>query len=351
MINQIMYDDITKQPQALSESLIDLRNQKTNLFPSTRKWGKIFFTGSGDSFFAPLSLQYIARDMLELLVYVITPMEVAHYWKFNKSDIVVAISFSGKTARTVQAAQIAKDQGAYVVAITSDAESPLAQTSDVVLRLRSYSRSRSIPHTIDYTLTLLAIAVTIETLAQKKIKTIDILPKYVDQTINQSINTCREVGNHISKNESFYFLGAGPNWGTAQYGAAKFMEACGIHASAFELEEFAHGPHKLVGPNDPVFIISPEGKSKSHAKKIVKGLTKLNAKPYMITNNSEFSHDLPSFQIPLLPEKLSPFLSCIPLQLLTWAVASEKGYDVNIGEGRVKNIEKVRKIQKFWIRP
>lgn len=350
MINQILLDDIISQPEALAKTLTDLRTQLLDIPPLEKGWKRIIFSGSGDSYFAPLSLKYLVRNQQERTLFVISSMEAAHYWSFEPTDLFVAISFSGENARTVEAARKAKHYGAYVLAITSNELSPLARMSDEILRLSWSSPSRSIPHTVDYTTMLIAITRVVEVLGGDRLLIADSIPNLVQQTINTIEGPCMEIGEALSIQEQFFILGAGPNWGTAQYGAEKLWEACGILGLAFELEEFAHGPHKLITKNTPIFIIAPDGQSVVQANLIAEGLETLEAIPIIITNHDGFPERKKVLQIPMLPEEWSPFLTCLPLQILTFALASAKGYDVVKGEGRVKNIEKVRAVQRKWIR-
>jgi glucosamine 6-phosphate synthetase-like amidotransferase/phosphosugar isomerase protein len=350
MLNEIFYTDIVSQPKALSYILNDLRNQLIDLLPTKRSFKRIFFTGSGDSLFAPLSIEYLACRLLDATVEVIYPMEAAHYQDINSSDIIFTISFSGETFRTIEAAERARRNGAFVVAITGNPDSTLSTISHASLLLKWQSKSRSIPHTVDFTTTLLAIVTILETFQHKKLEFTDVIPDLVLQTITETEKICTDIGNNLCINEFFYFLGAGPSWGIAQYGAAKFWEACGIRAQAFELEEFAHGPHKLIDPGDPVFLVAPDGPSFSFSTSIAEGIASLGANPFVITNNLKINRFSQIIPIPQIPEFWSPFLTCIPLQFLSWAIATTKGYDVVVGEGRVKDIRKIREIQNNWIR-
>jgi glucosamine--fructose-6-phosphate aminotransferase (isomerizing) len=350
MINQVLLDDIYSQPEVLARVLKDLRTQLLDISSLEKSWNRVIFSGSGDSYFAPLSLQYLIRKQQERTLFIISSMEAAHYWSFEPTDLFVAISFSGENLRTVKAALNAKRFGAYILAITSNEFSPLAKVSDAILKMTWASKSRSIPHTVDYTITLLAITRVIEVLYGDRLLFTGMIPDLVQQTLNAIKVPCQELGELLSIHEQYFILGAGPNWGTAQYGTEKLWEACGILGLAFELEEFAHGPHKLITKHTPIFILAPDGQSVGQADLIAEGLETLEATPIIITNYDGFPKREKVIRIPTLPEEWSPFLTCLPLQLLTYSLASAKGYDVVLGEGRVKNIHRVREVQKKWIR-
>jgi glucosamine--fructose-6-phosphate aminotransferase (isomerizing) len=349
MINQIILDDITAQPWALTKSLAGMRAQVSTLIDPDQPSKRVIFTGSGDSLWAPMCMQYLGRGSIESEIYVIPPMEAAEYWKFTPDDLVVVISFSGNTRRTVEAAKAAVEQGSSTIGITNNNSSSLAKSTGRILELPSYSKSRSIPHTVDYILTLLAVALIVERLARFEFDRLSNLPDLMKKTTHALIQPCLKLGEALVSNQIFFFLGAGPSYGTAMYAAAKLWEACGIHGFGFELEEFAHGPHKLVAAGDPVFLLAPLGPSLEYSLKVCEGLKTLGAVPYLVTNEPQV-YGIQNLSFPEIREDWSPFLTCIPVQLLTWAIASARGYDVVVGEGRVKNIRLVREVQRSWIR-
>src|SRR4030067_2603563 len=107
-MNEQMYNEILDQVHAIRNSLPNLRSQHMALLPNITTKPSVIFTGSGDSYFAPLALQYAARKYLSCNVRVLPALEAARYWRFDPQDLLVAISFSGETARTNEAAQKAR---------------------------------------------------------------------------------------------------------------------------------------------------------------------------------------------------------------------------------------------------
>ncbi|MDH3676633.1 MAG: SIS domain-containing protein, partial [Anaerolineae bacterium] len=212
------------------------------------------------------------------------------------------------------------------------------------------SRSRKTPHTTDYLTSLLAVAIVIEHLGHQSFSTFDNLADKTNRSLQTLEPMCLEIGKALFKNETFYFLGAGPSFGTAQYAAAKFWEAGGLKAFAFELEEFAHGPHLLVDEGDPVFVIAPSGSCLDRARVIVEGLTEIGLTIYAITDDKTAFPDIHTLSIPPLSEAWSPFLTSLPAQWLCWAISSTKGYDVVTKDGRHPNPGVYESAHRAWVR-
>lgn len=355
-MNELMRADILDQPEATQQTLPSLRMQLDDIEISSHSSGRIIFSGSGDSYFAPLALQYAARIKLaiEMDVYVLPAQDATQYWQFSSRDIFVPISFSGEARHTLEAASTARDADAFVLGITGNTTSSLAEVSDNALVIEYHGRSRKTPHATDYTTTLLAVAALVEHFSESRIAALDDLVEQIAHAVEHLEGVCRDVANELVDAEHFYFLGAGPNFATAQYGAAKFWEAGGITAFFFELEEFAHGPHLLVDPGDPVFLIAPHGNSLERAIEIVSGLQQIGVNLFVITDTLKSfavnSVEATIIQTPSTEEEWSPFVTSIALQWLCWAVATEKGYDVVKKDGRRPNPEIYEAAHRAWVR-
>lgn len=350
-MNELMYEEILDQPQAIRESLPQLRSQLSAMNTTIESRQRIVFTGSGDSYFAPLALLFAARRNVSPNVHVVPALEAAAYYPFSERDLLVPISVSGRAVRTVDAAQNALKGGASVLSITANADSPLAELSHNVVRLPFKSRSRVTPHTTDYLTSLLAIAVVLEHFAGTEFEVLNSLEGTVAELVRSYEQIALELGGRFRDKERFYFLGGGPHFAAAGYTAAKFWEAGGLHAIAFDLEEFAHGPHFVVDPHDPVLLIAPCGGSLARAKQIISGLRKLSVDLYMVTDIEDDIDAVYKLSVPSVPEEWTPFTTSIPLQWLSWAVATAKEYDVLKKDGRHDDPELYEAAHHEWVRP
>lgn len=350
MLNEIMLNEILDQPQAVRESLPALRLQIAGLEPHLLRAPRLVLTGSGDSFFAPLALKSAALAELASDVHAIPALQAARYWRFRPSDLVVPISVSGEAVRTLEAVQSARRAGARTLAITGNGASSLARVSRASLIVPFHSRSRQTPHTTDFMTTLVALAALVESSGPHHLDVLDSLAAKLQTALDQLLEPCRAYARSVASQERFYILGGGPDDATAQYGAAKFWEAGGLLALAFDSEEFAHGPHLTLDPGDVVLIVAAGSPGVSRALELVEGLRHLRAQVAVITDEPDAFHGLTTFPVPSVPPEWSPFYTTLPLQLICWAVATEKGYDVIRKDGRIRNPEDYEKAHWSWVR-
>lgn len=347
--NQLMADEIRDQPEALDRNLGTLREQVSEL-PLQGAERALIFTGSGDSFMAPLALEYATRLHTQIAPHTLTAMESARYYQHLPGSLVLAISVSGEAQRTLEAAEAARTAGATVVAVTANANASLTRLADATLLLGPGSRSRQTPHTTDFMLTLLAIATIIERLSGRgQLRDLDEVPSLVETTVRTLAQPCNEIATTIAHRDRFTCLGSGPSRGVCQYGAAKFWEAGGIAACAFDLEEFGHGPHLTMEPGDAVIVVAPRGASESRAQQIAEGLATLALDLTIVGGavSVEGGRNLP---LPEVSEEWSPFVTAVALQWLCWSVATVKGYDVIDKSGRVPNPQLYEAVHRVWVR-
>src|SRR5215470_9339885 len=157
---------ILAQPGEIRRVAPLLRRDFTRL--GLERPARIVAGGCGDSFFAsqvaagffpPGGTSYLAA----------TAFEIGHYLRLGRADLCILLSISGGTRRTVEAATTARQAGARTLAVTCQTDSPLARACDAVLVLPFTPLERRTPHTLDYTMTVLALAVIAESLTGQEL--------------------------------------------------------------------------------------------------------------------------------------------------------------------------------------
>jgi len=349
-MNELMLAEIEDQPGVLRQSVAPLREQAAGLrLPDGPR--AIYFTGCGDSYIAALASRLAWQEQLELIVEPLRPMEAWCYTRFRPGDIVVCTSISGEVRRTIEAARVARAGGAEVVAITGKPTSTLARVAEGgALILPVLSRSRSTPHTTDYLTSLLALAVLLERVSARPIPLLDRLASLVAGTLASLPTLIEQVAAAVVGARTIYLLGAGPSYATAAYGAAKLWEAGGIAASPHELEDFCHGPHLMLAPRDAAILVAPSGRSFERAIQLLPGFGELDVTTVVVTDADAGAIASPVLPVARVPEEWSPFLTSLPLQLLTLAVANLRGYDVASKVGRIPHPERYEDVMRTWVR-
>jgi glucosamine--fructose-6-phosphate aminotransferase (isomerizing) len=236
---------------------------------------KVVVTGCGDSYFAGLTTQLAFQTLSGLPIEVLPAMQFARYSatyqskSFPHNPLVIGVSVSGTVARTVEAIQMARAEGAMTLGITGNPASPLGQAVQKVLDCR-------IPDFVDapgvrsYRATMLSLFLLAIRLGEVRGKytqgEADGLRQQLKDTasaLEQTIVANREkvhaLAQRVAEHKNFVFVGHGPNLGTALFCAAKVIEASGRHAAGQDTEEYAHLQYFItVDRATPTFLISPQ---------------------------------------------------------------------------------------------
>lgn len=236
-----------------------------------RPAGRIFAGGCGDSAFAPRALSAVFQALGQPFLSR-TSMELSAFTNLEASDCVILSSISGGTKRTVEAANVARHAGARVIAITCNAESALAKAADETMLLPYQPLSRKTPHTLDYTVTLLALVELARSFAGKPADATRHILDAIPSVLSSAKQSATPISLGYEAGRKLVILGAGPDLGTAEYGAAKFHEAGGLIAIAAETENFVHGMNFMLEPYDTLIALGGTVAGLRRARQIAEAL-------------------------------------------------------------------------------
>jgi sugar/nucleoside kinase (ribokinase family)/fructoselysine-6-P-deglycase FrlB-like protein len=291
----------------------------------------LYLTGCGDSAFAGMAATLAFRRHSRLRIHAVHALDFARYdVRFLPPDsALLAISYSGKVGRTVEAARQASTFGTPVIALTGDAAGPLASVADRILPLEVPTLGFS-PGTSTYT----GMLCTLIELARRTPRdgTGDALRDACEQLAGQAAKTldgchdaAAEIAARLVSGRFVTFLGAGPNEATARFGAAKLFEGSQQIAVATNVEEWAHEEYFITRPNDPVVIVAPTGAARDRAWEILSELEFIGADAVVVSDVE------PPGRAGFLrlaagaPEELSPVLAALPLAQLGFQLARLAG--------------------------
>ena len=294
-------------------------------------------TGCGDSFFAGVAGKYMFRAFSGFAVFVEEALELAKYTECTDETVVVAFSASGRTARTLEAVRKAKSDGAQVVAITNEDDSPIARISDYMI-LTKVDEAFGSP-TATSTTAMAACATLALWLGGKngflsdeefeKFKEeIFSLPMKAEEVMStRNMRQNMEAAKKFSISEHVHLTGGGPCYSSALFGMAKMKELAWIHSEAVELEEFCHFQMFSIGKDTPVIVFTHSDRSFNRAIQVLNVLRKIGALTYVVSDieNMEL-RKLSDYQIkmPEAYEALVPVINIIPLHFLAIHLAIER---------------------------
>ncbi len=355
-----MLKEIYEQPRAIKDTyrgrllvdqgLIKMSGIDDNLEKFLNA-NRIIIVACGTSWHAGLVAEYIFEDLARI------PVEVEYASEFRyrnpvitSNDVVIAISQSGETADTLAAIKLAKENGAFVFGVCNVVGSSIARETHAgaythagpeigVASTKAFTTQITI-------LTLLALKLAKEKGKFSESKYHEILteleniPSKVEKALEA--NPLVEIIADVYKNsENCLYLGRGYNFPVALEGALKLKEISYIHAEGYPAAEMKHGPIALIDEQMPVIVIATK---KGHYEKVVSNIQEIKTRKgkiiAVVTEGDEQVRDLADhvIEVPETLECLSPLLTTIPLQLLSYHIAVMRGCNVDQPRNLAKSV-------------
>lgn len=318
---ELLRSDILQQPQALSTCLPQLRDASRSVATALRDASRVTLVGSGDSYLAGLALAQLPAARSDPWQ-VRTPDASIRLADHRPGEVVVGISFSGSSRRTIEAVEAARAAGSHTVTLTAAPDSELARISDDVIDIGWRGPSRAIPHATDFSTTLLAIAVLLEAVGEP-IGALDGVGHAVARTLALQETVREDLTRDLRTAGRYYLLGNGDDLAVAGYGAAKLWEAGGYPAWASDPEEFGHGLHLTARPGDVAFIVGDD--RRNVVERLVARLESLDMRPWTLGAAQTSERHLRTVVDEV---NLAAFSNVVPLQLACLWLAQARGADV-----------------------
>ena len=355
-----MLKEIFEQPQSIQDTmrgrLLEDHTTKISGINNNLKQflsaDRIVIVACGTSWHAGLVGEYLFEELARI------PVEVEYASEFryrnpviNPSDVVIAISQSGETADTLAALKLAKERGAFIYGICNVVGSSIARLTHSgtythagpeigVASTKAFTTQLTV-------LTLLALHLghkkgTIDHTTYKKLcQNLALVPDLVAKTIEMTKDKVIEIAQEYKDVSTCIYLGRGYNFPVALDGALKLKEISYIHAEGYPAAEMKHGPIALIDENMPVIFLAP---SKGHYEKVVSNAQEIKARKgkiiAVVTENDTQMSSLAdhTLEIPEVDEIFSPILSVIPLQLLSYHIATMRGCNVDQPRNLAKSV-------------
>src|SRR6266699_917642 len=291
----------------------------------------LYLTGCGDSAFAGLAATLAFRRHSRLSVHAVHALDFARYdvRYLPPASALLAISYSGKVGRTVEAARQATSFGIPVVALTGDVSGQLASAADRILPIDVPTLGFS-PGTSTY----VGMLCTLIELARRTPRAgsdhamrdaCEQLASQAAKTLDWCNDAAADIAGRLASGRFVTFLGAGPNEATARFGAAKLFEASQQIAVATNVEEWAHEEYFITRPDDPVVVIAPAGAARDRAWEILSELEFIRADATVVSDVEPPGRAAFLRLAAGAPEEISPVLAALPLAQLGFHLARLAG--------------------------
>lgn len=326
------------------EAIVVRRTANIKTLPDISKYKKIVITACGSAMHAGLVGKYLIEKYANIPVEVEIASEFRYKKLFiDKSSLVIAISQSGETADTLEAVKIAKKHGSKTLGIINVKESSIAREVDKVIYTEA-GREIAVATTKAYlaqveVLSLLAYKVTKEK-DKNYINVLNELPVLIDTIINNS-NEYKSISNDLYKKKDIFFIGRGIDYALCMEASLKLKEISYIHSDAYAAGELKHGTISLIENGTPVIgIVTDE----LIADKTISNLKEVKSRGayviYVTTDKLFKKGDFydKSIILPDINPLLQPLITIIPLQLIAYYIAKEKGCDIDKPKNLAKSV-------------
>ena len=295
---------------------------------------KITIVACGTSWHAGLVAEYIFENLARI------PVEVEYASEFRyrnpvigNKDVVIAISQSGETADTLAAIKLAKNSGAFVFGICNVVGSSISRETDS----GAYTHAGpeiGVASTKAFTTQITTLVLIALRLAKQKgtisnsifkqyLVELETVPGKIEKVLHNN-NLTLEIAKIYKDAKNFLYLGRGFNFPVALEGALKLKEISYIHAEGYPAAEMKHGPIALIDENMPIVAIATKFE---HYDKIVSNIQEIKSRKgkiiALVTEGDDQVKNIADhyIEVPASLELLSPLLTTIPLQLLSYHIA------------------------------
>ena len=358
--DHFMLKEIFEQPQAIRDTLRGrlLSNEGVITLSSLRehenkflKARRILIVACGTSWHAGLVAEYLLEKFTRI------PVEVEYASEFRyrdpiifPEDIIIAISQSGETADTLAAINIAKERGAFVFGVCNVVGSSISRLTDTgcythagpeigVASTKAFTTQITV-----LSLLALRLGMVKGTLSsseyQQHLVELESIPDKVSETLKQE-RLIKEVASSFKDTNNCIYLGRGYNFPVALEGALKLKEISYIHAEGYPAAEMKHGPIALIDEQMPVVVIATK---KGHYDKVVSNILEIKSRKgriiAIVSEGDVRVKELADYciEIPESLECFTPILTTIPLQLLSYYIAVQRGCNVDQPRNLAKSV-------------
>ncbi len=352
-----MLKEIFEQPRAITDTLrgrllLEAHDADLEGFEiDPRGLRRVLLLACGTSYHACL----VGKFLIEGTARIPCEVDLASEFRYRDpvvgpQDLVIVISQSGETADTLAAVKEARARGARVLAISNVVDSAIPRASNGVFYTHA-GPEIGVASTKCFTAQLAALALIAVHLGRRSgqlgpqaaaqlVGELALTPTKMAETL-EGLGDLTELAAAYKGARDFLFIGRGTNYPIALEGALKLKEISYIHAEGYAAGEMKHGPIALIDDGVPVVVLAPRGPGYD---KVLSNLSEVRARNgHIIGIGTQGDRQLAGLcdrvlSIPDAPALLQPFLTVLPLQLMSYAIAVAKGNDVDQPRNLAKSV-------------
>jgi len=335
-----MIKEIMEQAQVLSQIVRQDEKSFTNIALDILRARQVIITACGTSRYAALVGRYLFSRVAKKFCDVVMASEFGYFAdSVDKSTVVIAVSQSGETADVVEGVKAARDAGAQVISIVNRPNSILADLSHQVIYLncgseiavaatKSFLSQLAIFYLLSFSM--------VNSFNEAAAKITD-LSGEITRVLDWNKDELIKLSQKLKDKSAFYYIARGINFAIASEGALKLKEISYIHAEGMPAGELKHGTLALIEPGTPVVVICPA--DSTFFETISNAVETKSRGAYIIGVSDRESDVYDSWvKIPKVDELLYPMVAVVPLQLLAYYLAINRGLDPDKPRNLAKSV-------------
>lgn len=331
---ELTRQELWEQPEVLQKTLALERDtiRETAVLLARTRWQRIYLVGCGDSLACMIGIRALYEQLLHIPCEPIQALDFTYYYSrlLTPETLVIGLSSSGVTTRTVEAILLAKSLGSPTLALTNTPGSTLMQEAEGSLCIHAQRRGWPTQASTAAMATLVQWGLDVARAQGNRDvdpwqDALDAIPEQMAAVLAQLDSSMAEIAQREVDRQFFLFAAAGPAYASALFGSAKVKECTPNHALAIPLEEYHHYNSQKAG--DPLFLIVPPGPSRSRSLDTAEEGRRWGGQIYALVDEQDQGWDervdvrLP---LPRIREELSALLYTLPLQQFAYHVAMAK---------------------------
>ncbi|MDR3574370.1 MAG: SIS domain-containing protein [Anaerolineaceae bacterium] len=342
---ELTWNEMWTQPESIRTTL---DCEKDAIAEAANCFGRlpidhIYMTGCGDSIAVMVAVRSLFEQVLGIPCEPVQALDFTYYnyRPVNQRSMVITLSSSGATTRTVEAMMLGRALGAHTLALSNTLDSPLMAESERGLMIHAERKGWPTQSSTAAMAILVDLLLRMGRLRGVNGLHMDALesafgqiPGLMASTLQALNDSLKEVAEKESQRKVYLYSGGGPALASAMFGAAKLKECSPDHGICIPLEEFHHYNSQKAG--DPLFLIAPKGPSVPRALDTLHEGQRWGGQVYSIVDARDaalFEKSDRVFGIAPVPEEFAAFIYTIPVQLFAYHVAMAKFAQAERGQG------------------
>ena len=354
-----MLKEIHEQPRAVKDTLLGKisLNKEITLDNITftkedlENFDKIYIVACGTAYHAGV----VGKTVIEKLAKIPVEVDIASEFRYRDpmitdKTLIIVVSQSGETADTLAVLRDGKKQGARILAITNVVGSSVSREADDVFytlagpEIAVASTKAYVTQLAAFYILGLYFASLKNTLSDEEIETIKSellqIPDKIEKALTMKDSLQKFASSHYN-HKDMYFLGRGLDYAVAMEGSLKLKEISYIHCDAYAAGELKHGPIALIEKDTAVITLLTQEFLKDKMISNVREVSTRGGNIFAVVNEGdtiakEVCDDL--VYIPKTIDLLTPLVSVVPLQLIAYYIAKQKGCDVDKPRNLAKSV-------------